>query len=46
MLNQAMQMSKGKNPQQMQQLMKNICQQKGIDYNQFMQTYSGVLKKR
>lgn len=33
MFQQAMNMVNGKNPEQIQQVAKNICSQKGIDYN-------------
>ena len=30
----AMQMAQGKNPEELQQIAKNLCQQRGIDFNQ------------
>lgn len=36
----ALQMSQGKSPQEIEQVMSNICQQRGLDYNQFKQTLS------
>lgn len=38
--NRAMQMSQGKSPQEIEQVMANLCQQRGVDYNQFKQTLS------
>lgn len=38
--NRAMQMSQGKSPQEIEQVMSNLCQQRGVDYNQFKQTLS------
>lgn len=36
----ALQMSQGKSPQEIEQVMSNICHQRGLDYNQFKQTLS------
>lgn len=36
----ALQMSQGKSPQEIEQVMSNICQQRGLDYNQFKQALS------
>lgn len=37
MMKQAQQMLQGKNPQQMQEVIKNVAKQKGIDENQLNQ---------
>lgn len=37
MFNMAMQMTQGKSPQEIQQVIGNVCQQKGIDQNQLKQ---------
>ena len=36
----AMQMAQGKSPQQIEQIVKNLCGQRGIDYEQFKQTFN------
>lgn len=36
----ALQMSQGKSPQEIEQVMSNICQQRGLDYNQFKRALS------
>ena len=36
----AMQMAQGKTPQQLEQTCRNLCQQQGVDFDQFMQTFS------
>ena len=35
----AQQMAEGKSPEQLQQIAKNICQEKGIDYEQAMRQF-------
>ena len=36
----AIQMAQGKSPQQIEQIVKNLCGQRGIDYEQFKQTFN------
>lgn len=36
----AMQMAQGKTPEQLEQTVKNMCQQNGVDFDQFKQTFS------
>jgi hypothetical protein len=36
----AMQMAQGKTQQQLEQTCRNLCQQQGVDFDQFMQTFS------
>lgn len=42
----AQEMSKGKSPQEVEQVIRNLCQQRGIDYDsalqQFQSQFSGV----
>ena len=38
-LTRAMQMAQGKGPEQLEQTVKNLCQQRGVDYEQFRQTF-------
>lgn len=38
-LARAMQMAQGKGPEQLEQTVKNLCQQRGVDYEQFRQTF-------
>lgn len=37
MMGRAQEMAKGKTPQEMEQLCRNLCQQKGIDFDQLKQ---------
>lgn len=36
----AVEMAQGKSPQQIEQIMRNLCQERGIDYDQFKQNFS------
>lgn len=36
----AMQMAQGKNPQQVEQIVRNLCQERGINYEQLKQNFS------
>lgn len=36
----AMQMARGKSPQQIEQIVRNLCQERGIDFEQFKQNFS------
>lgn len=40
----AQQMAEGKSPEQLQQIAKNICQEKGIDYEQAMRQFQSFSK--
>lgn len=35
----AMQMARGKSPQQIEQIVRNLCQERGIDFEQFKQNF-------
>lgn len=35
----AMQMAQGKSPQQIEQIVRNLCQERGIDFEQFKQNF-------
>jgi hypothetical protein len=37
--NRAMQMAQGKSPQQVEQIVRNLCQERGIDFEQFKQNF-------
>lgn len=39
-MKQALQMSKGKSPQEVEQVCKNLCNQLGIDYSQALQQFN------
>ena len=36
----AMQMAQGKSPQQVEQIVRNLCQERGINYEQLKQNFS------
>nr|DAH73217.1 MAG TPA: endopeptidase [Caudoviricetes sp.] len=38
--NRAVQMAQGKNPQQIETVMKNLCEQRGMDFDQIKQTFN------
>lgn len=38
--NRALQMTQGKTPAEMEAVMKNLCQNSGMDFNQIQQTFS------
>lgn len=38
--NRALQMTQGKTPAEMETVMKNLCQNSGMDFNQIQQTFS------
>lgn len=40
LFNRALQMSNGKSPEEMEQIVKNLCSQRGIDFNQAKQMIS------
>ena len=40
MFNRAIQMAQGKSPQELEQVVRNLCQQRGIDYGQFIQNFN------
>lgn len=43
---QAAKMCQGKNPQQMQQMIANICQERGINMNQAMQSFNSFMHQQ
>lgn len=38
--NRAMQMARGKSPQQVEQIVRNLCQERGLDFEQLKQNFS------
>ena len=36
----AMQMAQGKSPQQVEQIVRNLCQERGLDFEQLKQNFS------
>ncbi len=38
--NRAIQMTQGKNSQQIETVMKNLCEQRGMDFDQIKQTFN------
>lgn len=38
--NRAMQMAQGKSPQQVEQIVRNLCQERGLDFEQLKQNFS------
>lgn len=46
MFNRAIQMAQGKSPQELEQVVKNLCQQRGIDYGQLMQNFNQMGMKK
>lgn len=41
-MKRAMEMSQGKSPNEIQQVCKNICEQRGIDYNAALQQFQSM----